>query len=415
MAFAIVTVVVFVVLAGFLAYSIWVVTAVKPVKKHPVFIQDPDACRAIIAGKTAPDGRINMLGEYAARALANSNIQNAFGISNAFTSSDKKYVQDFKSEAARLIKKPNWMDIAKVVQTRTIAWFEGAAGSHKTRIHLPSLVQALSLESGCMVLFWNEVESVNCPDEDLLQFAEAISPTWVASKTGDNYLIFVQNDVLQSCVVKLFPSIDCLNPEQNPLRLILPAFETLWRVVLRAVIEVGFRGQAEWRTILIKFAGNPTASQILWQGEGSKVSAKFIVQEALRLYPPTRRVHREYQFPDSPEHVSFAADIEACHLSTEIWGPDVMLFNPERWARVTSGQEKAFMPFGSQPFVCPAKADFGPRIIALLVGIILDELKGDWRLDSDDSEVRALLGSGSRLSNERDSLGSVHLVRRGEV
>jgi dihydroceramidase len=53
-----------------------------------------------------------------------------------------------------------------------------------------------------------------------------------------------------------------------------------------------------------------------------------------------------------------AADIEACHLSTDIWGLGAESFDPMRWHILSDEQNEAFMPFGGRPFQCPAQPDF---------------------------------------------------------
>ncbi|KAB8075371.1 hypothetical protein BDV29DRAFT_200885 [Aspergillus leporis] len=376
--------------------------------------EDSDSCRLIIAGKAVPWKQNNLLNKHSSRALENASLRKAFGILNAFTSVDKEYAQAFKHEATILIRRTEWQTLRDVLRDHTRTWLKATESTQKARIHVPSVIQILALKGNFMVFFKNEIDPTACRDEDLSQLANAINRTWVASKS-ENCPKFEENDDLQNCLSTLFPNIDCLDAERNPLNLILPAFETLWRVVLRTVIEVGARGQDEWQDILIRFAEAPTASQFVCREKESSVSTKFIVNEVLRLYPPTRRVHRKYQFPGSEEHVSLAADIEACQLLTRIWGANATLFDPKRWANITPEQENAWLPFGSEPFVCPAKPVFGPRIIALLAGVILREIRGIWELESDDPELRALLSSNSRMSNERGSLDSVYLVRSREA
>lgn len=65
------------------------------------------------------------------------------------------------------------------------------------------------------------------------------------------------------------------------------------------------------------------------------------------------------------------------------------------------------MPFGSTPFVCPAKPTFGPRVIGLLVGVLLRGLRGgDWRVEG------GVEGFGGRLRNERGAYDDMYLVKR---
>lgn len=116
-----------------------------------------------------------------------------------------------------------------------------------------------------------------------------------------------------------------------------------------------------------------------------------------------------------------AADIEACHLRPDIWGPDARVFNPERWKQPTSRQQEAFMPFGYKPFQCPAQSVFGPRIIGILVGALLEALSSEtineWKLQSVDQGVVDGKLCGRRLEMDRHAYEHVDLVgyRAGDM
>jgi cytochrome P450 len=157
-------------------------------------------------------------------------------------------------------------------------------------------------------------------------------------------------------------------------------------------------------------------------------STKHVVFESLRLYPPTRRIHRAYQWSDSAAddnqepkaYDDMAADIEACHLRSDIWGPYALVFNPERWKQPTSRQQEAFMPFGHKPFQCPAQSVFGPRMIGILVGALLEALTSEtineWKLESVDQGVVDEMLCGRRLEMDRNAYENVDLVGyRAEV
>jgi hypothetical protein len=112
-----------------------------------------------------------------------------------------------------------------------------------------------------------------------------------------------------------------------------------------------------------------------------------------------------------------AADVEACHIRSDIWGPGAATFDPTRWVNPTREQREAFMPFGSKPFECPAKAVFGPRMIGTLLGALLVVLNGDeqrpniaWVLKfSDDDLMKFTIDSKERLGLERDAFDDLEL------
>lgn len=104
--------------------------------------------------------------------------------------------------------------------------------------------------------------------------------------------------------------------------------------------------------------------------------ASSIVYEALRLHPPTRHVHCHFRFPDDSS-IYAVADIEGLHRNIDIWCSDAYCFRPSRWADISqeSKQFKAWMPFGASPFLCPAKPDFGPRMIGTLVAALVEAFR----------------------------------------
>ncbi|XP_047978054.1 cytochrome P450 CYP749A22-like [Salvia hispanica] len=88
----------------------------------------------------------------------------------------------------------------------------------------------------------------------------------------------------------------------------------------------------------------------------------MIINECLRLYPPalslTRKVAKETKlgqlclFPNTNIFIS----VLALHHNPQIWGDDVLLFKPERFAqgviKATNNNTAAFLPFGMGARTC---------------------------------------------------------------
>ena len=85
------------------------------------------------------------------------------------------------------------------------------------------------------------------------------------------------------------------------------------------------------------------------------------------------------------------------------------------------------MPFGGMPFVCPAKADFGPMMIGVLVAALAANVSGtEWGLAAVDVEGEGLqefvVGDGERLKefvmgdgpldSGRNAYGGLVLLRK---
>ncbi|KAJ5156961.1 uncharacterized protein N7482_008061 [Penicillium canariense] len=255
----------------------------------------------------------------------------------------------------------------------------------------------------------------------------------------------------------------------------------MWRIVLRLFLEVRFVtgvDNPEWGTALMEFAKTPTETQFGKRQTPHETGANDsqdcsprtasvneTVLEALRLYPPTRRIHRAYNWgsgsetrnhsmgdlenydpdrriasdtdgshPEGSERDNstmdptamptdwrmIAADVVACQRNVDIWGVRADEFNPQRWIPWTEERKdmkKMLLAFGSPPIECPAKRVFAPWMIGILVGALLRGLQGEanyrtrfWRLDCPDKKVMAALRAKKRLRLERDVYDDLELV-----
>ncbi|XP_059659818.1 cytochrome P450 714C2-like [Cornus florida] len=88
---------------------------------------------------------------------------------------------------------------------------------------------------------------------------------------------------------------------------------------------------------------------------------KMVVQETLRLYPNGAALSREALNDiqvggiNIPKGVNFWTMVVTMHTDPEIWGPDALNFNPERFVNGLTGACKiphTYMPFGFGPRLC---------------------------------------------------------------
>ncbi|KAF1994965.1 hypothetical protein P154DRAFT_581290 [Amniculicola lignicola CBS 123094] len=155
------------------------------------------------------------------------------------------------------------------------------------------------------------------------------------------------------------------DPRRNLMNWLLPTYDTMWRVVQKCFfLEIRYRNQdmegRKWRLVLKRNIDNIRDPIGAGRGAFEKkigldtkadalvVSAKGIVKEALRLYPPSRRVHR--QFSDDPAVEPMKADIEKCHHSTLFVGSDPLQFGPERWKELNVQYENMKRNASSQEY-----------------------------------------------------------------
>ncbi|KAJ5617230.1 hypothetical protein N7537_002344 [Penicillium hordei] len=445
-----------------LAISLLLIVILSQRQKTKYTSNDPALCRQIIAGVLKHEDQPNILSPHQAKAMANRHLPIAFGIDNSFTQTDSIHASMFVQKVKPLINlsAKQWQGVSEFARVMTNHWIEhgfsgvdrsGGSSCHegnhdsnmirvdRNRINIASLAQILSLKVVLCLFFKQRPQDQAC-DENLLSLAQSINRVWISSKlkSAENDIPRFEDDVLlQTSLANIFGKHDL--PEDNPLNLILPSFETMWRIVLRAFLEVRFatgKEVREWRDTMVAFAENPTklqfeAGAVSPSSNEPRISdtqcvqispsAKQIVLESLRLYVPTRHVHRAYQWDQAmgTSHEIKSADIEGCHLRSDIWGSDAEIFNPNRWSILTPAQGDAFMPFGCPPFECPAKPTFGPRMIGVLVGSLLAVLEDKeqakpWNLDCEDTSVLEHLTSGKRLCPHRNAYTDLYLVRSME-
>ena len=344
---------------------------------------DPAVCAMIIAciGYDSSGDR-NMISKVESRAYPNQRLVRTFGINNAFTTTNEQYRKKFRNHAQEKITLDNgtWRNIADFAK-QLVSIAIPQSTSDAAYIRLDTLGQSVTLKISLHVLF--NLDPLQLDDKPIVEIAEDINFLWNKSKSNRNYLSEADRKPLMEALSFVLPGMGS-KPHENPLNLILPAYETMWRVALFCFMEVTFRPGArpEWRKVLDEFLADPTKARFEKRGLGlNAVSAADIINEALRLYPPTKRVYRRFHMAGKADPEIVAADIEACHRIPGIWGSDSWLFRPSRWSKIGNEARNAFMPFGGGTFVCPAKQDFGPKMIGVIVAALANQIiPRDWKL-----------------------------------
>lgn len=373
---------------------------------------DPEVCRKILDG-TVFDSSLgkNQLTIETSRARPNQRLVRAFGINNGFTTTDALWATEFKCLASdKLRAGNNWCNTAGEA-ARLVSQHLLKGSKDGGHIFLNEMVQSITLKMSMDVLF-NE-DPFQLDDGATQAIASWINKLWMLSKdpaedcTAGRPML---HEALKS--VHLDTS---QNRRENALNYILPAYETLWRVVLRCFLEVTFRSRAdpEWRDVLQSFLLDATTEEF-HNVSSPGIPVSHIVNEALRLYPPTRHIHRELHPAFEAIPVAIAADIEGCHRRVAVWGPNSDRFVPGRWYNTTKEMRRAFMPFGGKPFLCPAQADFGPRMIGILVAALTALISPQgWSLAlSTDTGHRHFALGDAPLDSARTAYEHVILVRR---
>lgn len=390
---------------------------VENITSQSIRYHDPVECKEVICGKNLLEdtfcGSASTLLE--SRAVPNERLIKAFNIDNAFTTTDMLYYREFLKQTKALLHRDEigWQSLTDVVKKFVR---QGTQRACNDGVLLVPLVQTISLKTSIYTFFEFAIDEV--AEDTILLIAEKINILWIKSKRLDlaSGLVCEDQKALRGALRKIFPNMED-TARGNPLNLILPAYETLWRIVLRCFIEVMFhsgkRGST-WHRLLLTFLSNPTQFNFEEKSlAAGGISVSMIITEALRLYPPTRRIYRQVtrRYAIEPEIV--AADIEYLHRDPHFWGEDSLRFNPSRWKGIAKNSCYAYMPFGSTPYVCPAKRQFGPWMIGILVAALVAEFEKGWtwnaRLQEDAIDY------DEPLSLERDSYKTLKVLKHFKV
>ncbi|KAG9682892.1 hypothetical protein KCU95_g16748, partial [Aureobasidium melanogenum] len=375
-------------------------------------------CREIIKSGTGPTAPKNTLSALEARARPNQRLKLAFGIDSCFTSSDERSCKSFRASVEKLlyVAEKDWVNFATTA--REIAK-EALDGGNGDTASLFGVVQLLTLKTMMRVL-WPGRDPKQTTNEQIATLAYEVNLQWLRSKECTNSdtpsWLFDQQTSLKNAVKAVFPDWDEENSMKNPCNLILPGYETMWRVVLRCFVEVKARNHDQagcWGDVLQNFCEKPTKQQLEAQGSqpGPTVAAIHVAKEALRLYPPTRRIYREHR-DASDQKTNVSADVEAMQRDSNVWKDQPDNFNPERWIGKEEGYDEGYMPFGASPFNCPAKRwrnvpmPFGLSMIALLVGTLIEATDAKWEIHGDFPD------KNWPLDTDREAYGAAILRKR---
>ncbi|KAF7191568.1 putative cytochrome P450 CYP13A10 [Pseudocercospora fuligena] len=344
----------------------------------------PQDCLTIIDGNKMPDETINQMNKFEARAIPNQRLVTAFDIRNCFTTSERQECEDFRKivEDKMYFPEAKWKELASTAKNIV----KTELNRSTSELNLFEVVQSVTMQMVKIVFF--DVSEKAVSGSSIRRLAQEINEQWLRSKDKTSLeqstppdWSFHKQQPLREALVAAFPEWNGAK-DTNPLNLILPGYETLLRVVLRCFVEVSSRNHPnspDWQSTLTNFLSNPTREVLEKTTESSIPSSSMIAKEALRLYPPTRRIYRHFKDKNGNEH-EVAADVETMHRDTEIWGHDAKVFRPERWYDVDQKFEDVnWLPFGAKPFRCPAKRwqkegilPFGVAMIALVTGALLE-------------------------------------------
>ncbi|CAG8749842.1 236_t:CDS:1, partial [Racocetra fulgida] len=193
------------------------------------------------------------------------------------------------------------------------------------------------------------------------------------SKIAQKHLNDIQ-ELPQSTSEFINPTADEL---KTPLNIVLPAYETMWRVLLYAILEIKVREILLSKNNLKRkndkyfknlnnsidtFLKNPSHSTLRTN------QLDLIVKETLRLYPATRHLYR------TQNEKKYGIDIEAIQRDTTVWGDDALCFKPERFENPNASSSPSYIPFSVGKMKCIAANKFAPTVAAILIAAVLSSV-----------------------------------------
>lgn len=326
--------------------------------------------RSIRTMLSPPDLHISAL--LRARAKPNQRLVDALGITSTFVSGDPDVHDVFTREAKALLTTVNvgvggdaWSRLLDVAETCVDRFINTDSLDYAT------FVQSVTLSIVLGGILGADVEALD--PTDVAFVTSAINERWARSKTNNAQPTAVL-DRINDHITRW------VSDRPNPLNLIIPAYETMWRVAAIAVVYSNRDHQL--RESLISYNENPTDYQFrafASEGAGAKpiASVEAIVTEVLRLHPPTRHITRavidvpwwKRPFVPSVE----VADVEEVQKSL-LYGSDPESFNPMRFHESDCGHKREQLyAFGHGKLKCVA-ASWAPAAAAVITAKIIARL-----------------------------------------
>ena len=148
----------------------------------------------------------------------------------------------------------------------------------QVKVILAPMVRALTLRVSLLVLFEMR-EGVTTENKHLVDLGTIIHRTWMDMKSGSAQVMeFKDNSILKDRLSAVFAKhnvkIDIQNPHTNPLDLILPGFETFWRIVLRLFIVL--HNCKDYKQVLLEFVQKPTPTQFKLELGREHISSELL-------------------------------------------------------------------------------------------------------------------------------------------
>ncbi|KAL0947720.1 hypothetical protein HGRIS_013805 [Hohenbuehelia grisea] len=306
------------------------------------------------------------------RATPNQRLIRVFQLTNTFVSDDSDVHASFVARARSLLSTSTgrgWRHWQKVAISATHHCLS------QQEMPFDVFVQAVTMVTVVSGLLNPNADVADISADDAIFCAQEITSLWRLSKTGAE----VDSNRLQKLNQRLRLLIPDAEKFPNPLDFVVPAWETLWRVVAAIIASTHTFPET---SILEDYHNNPTLEQFRRRDATHGFSAADIVTEILRLHPPTKRISRAL-IPSSifskfilsffGKYLVATADVEQSQRLPGIWGPNADLFDPRRHAGSSLDSDSQLLAFGCGKLRCIA-ASWAPLAAGGIAAAISVEL-----------------------------------------
>ncbi|KAF8874775.1 hypothetical protein CPB84DRAFT_1853499 [Gymnopilus junonius] len=346
-----------------------------------------------------PVGR-NVEEQLAERALANQRLVRALHLSNTFVSSDAAVHKVFVAHAQHLLKgaqRRGWEQFRNTA-TEAVQWqlfsltYQSAPSESTKQLQEATYGFDSFVQNVALVVVLTGLLQVNrplhlFPHNDVTLIAKHITMLWALSKKGDP----IPPILLEDLTARLhnLVRVNGEDDEQHlssPLDFVIPAWETLWRVVATTVAYT--YGNKDMEEAFETFNACPSDESFRLLHGDKPLSVKGIISEAMRLHPPSKHISRLRKWKWCPSFVARwigretlayrrQANIERLLRCEPLWGNDADEFRPSRhhpFEGFPEQVEAMNFVFGHGPLRCIASS-WAPVAGGVIAGAILEQLE----------------------------------------
>jgi cytochrome P450 len=308
------------------------------------------------------------------RCKPNKWLINTLSIVNPFTIDSQSLLKGFKTKVLTTLTKwsndDKYEELMSTIEIRTEHRLS-ILQSNNSKICLSKLAKEVTLDS-----FLSGILDVNANEDLLTELPGLIIHLWKNrdDKKAQNRLQelllankdeFSKSEFWQqiqtilsnhSAIISQIGINDFDEKISNPLNIIVPGWETMWRVVFYSLLELLRHPELlkELRSELNDYSKSYRKCLLL----------QWILKETLRLYPPTKNIYRTNSKTDQEIRIN----VQHIHRDKNVWGSDALDFRPDRFKELSAEQKKCYLPFSIS---CPARNGFAYGFAGAIVAEIL--------------------------------------------